>query len=203
VLWHDSSVSWWSTIRSVSVALGVNERPSATLGCDLGTTVFRETKRATQIANLGRRAHPLRADTISRLQRLFPHLDLTEVRVRSHSRLPPNRFRERGSIYAMTFGRTIYWRDELDEDDPRDIVALIHELVHVDQVRRFGGESGFACAYGAGYLEGGGQLPRYIRDPSAYHHNPLEAEAYSFEAAFRDPNGRVVPGSLPSPTPPP
>jgi len=197
---HNPYVSWWSTIRSVSDALGVRKRPSVPVGCELGTTVFRETKRAAQFANLGRRARPLRTDTIDRLQSVFPHLDLTEVRVRSRSRLPPNRFRERGSIYAMTFGTNIYWRDELNEDDPRDLVALIHELVHVDQVRRFGGESGFACAYGTGYLEGGGQLPRYIREPSAYHRNQLEAEAYSFEAAFRDRDGRVIPESLPSPT---
>ena len=41
----------------------------------------------------------------------------------------------------MTFGYTIYWRDELDESKPDDLVKLIHELVHVDQVRRNGGES--------------------------------------------------------------
>ena len=195
-------MSWWSTIRSVGDALGVYERHVVPVGCELGTTVFRETKRSAQIANLGRRACPLRADTIDRLQTLFPHLDLAEVRVRTRCRLPPNRFRERGSVYAMTFGNTIYWRDELDENDPRDLVKLIHELVHVDQARRHGGESGFACAYGTGYLEGGGRLPGYIDEPSAYHRNPLEAEAYSFEARFRDGAGRVVPESLPAPLEP-
>lgn len=195
-------VSWWSTVRSVGDALGVWERHIGPAGCELGTTVFRETRRSARIANVGRRARPLRVDTIDRLHTLFPHIDLTDVRVRTRCRLPSNTFRERGSIYAMTFGNTIYWRDDLDEDDPGDLVNLIHELVHVDQVRRHGGESGFACAYGIGYLEGGGRLPGYIDEPSAYHRNPLEAEAYSFEAGFRDRAGRVIPGSLPARTGP-
>jgi len=97
----------------------------------------------------------------------------------------------------MTFGNTIYFRDELDEHNPQNLVKLIHELVHVDQVRRHGGESGFACAYGRGYIEGGGTLPTYIADATPYHRNPLEAEAYTFDAQFRDAAGRVVPSRLP------
>jgi hypothetical protein len=135
---------------------------------------------------------PLPAATITRLQPWFSDLDLRVVRVRTRCRLPPNRFRERGSISAMTFGSTIYWRDGLDERDPDDLVRLMHELVHVDQVYRLGGESAFACAYGEGYLSGGGQVPAHIDDPTAYHRNPLEAEAYGFEARFRDAAGRVV-----------
>lgn len=185
-------------MRSVSDALGIWERRVVPVGCELGTTIFRETKRSAQIANVGRRPRPLRADTVRRLQQLFPHLDLRTIRVRTRCRLPANRFGERGSIYAMTFGNTIYWRDELDERDPGDLVHLIHEIVHVDQVRRHQGERGFACAYGMGYLEGGGDLPAYIAEPTAYHFNPLEAEAYSFEAQFRDAAGRVVPSSLPT-----
>jgi len=119
------------------------------------------------------------------------------VRVRMRCRLPSNRFHERGSIYAMTFGSTIYFRDELDEQNPAQLVHLIHELVHVDQVHRLGGETAFACEYGKGYVNGGGQLPAYIDDPSRYHRNPLESEAYSFEAQFRDERGRVAPDRLP------
>ena len=97
----------------------------------------------------------------------------------------------------MTFGSTIYWRDSLDERDPGDLVKLIHEIVHVDQVRRHEGESSFACEYGRGYIEGGGALPGYIGEPTAYHRNPLEAEAYTFEAQFRDDSGQVVATRLP------
>jgi hypothetical protein len=191
----------WSTIRSVGDAFGLWERRVVPVGCELGKTVFRETKRSAQIANFRRATRPLRARTIQRLQPLFPDLDLHRVRVRTRCRLPSNRFREHGSIYAMTFGTTIYWRDALDEDDPQDLVKLIHEIVHVDQVRRHGGETGFACAYGMGYIGGGGVLPAYIDDPTAYHRNPLEAEAYSFEAQFRDDRGKVVRSRLPSPGP--
>jgi hypothetical protein len=98
----------------------------------------------------------------------------------------------------MTFGYTIFWRDELDETKPDDLVRLIHELVHVDQVRRHGGESEFACQYGRGYIEGGGELPAYIADATAYHRNPLEAEAYTFDARFRDDGGHVVAAKLPA-----
>ncbi len=193
-------MSWWSTVRSVGDALGLWDRDVVPIGCELGRTVFRESKRSAQIANVGRPARPLRSDTIDRLQPLFPDLDLHRIRVRSRCRLPPNRFREQGSIYAMTFGNTIYWRDDLDELDPRALVKLIHEIVHVDQVRRHGGDMQFACAYGTGYLDGGGSLPAYIDHPTAYHRNPLEAEAYSFEAQFRDDRGRVLPERLPAPS---
>jgi hypothetical protein len=190
-------MSFWSTSRSVADALGLWKRHVVPVGWELGTTIFRETKRSAQIANVGRATRHLAPDTIDRLQPLFSELDLRVVRVRTRCRLPSNRFREHGSIYAMTFGNTIYWRDDLDETDPVDLVRLIHEIVHVDQVRRVGGESAFARTYGAGFLEGGGSLPGYIDDPSPYHRNPLEAEAYTFEARFRDGNGRVVPDRLP------
>jgi hypothetical protein len=46
----------------------------------------------------------------------------------------------------------------------------MHELVHVDQLRRRGdNEDRFACDYGKGYLEAGN-----------YRNNPLEEEAYDF-----------------------
>lgn len=185
-------MSWWSTVRAVGAALGIAERRLAPLGCALGRSVYRESRRAAQVVNALRPRRPLSATTIARVQPWFPELDLRAVRIRERCRLPPNRFRERGRVYAMTFGSTIYWRDELDERDPNDLVRLMHELVHVDQVRRHGGESAFACAYGEGYLSGGGQVPAHIDDPTAYHRNPLEAEAYGFEARFRDAAGHVV-----------
>jgi Domain of unknown function (DUF4157) len=184
-------------MRSVGGTLGIWQEHAVPVGCTVGRTIFTETKRSAQIANLGRSSRPLRPSTIRRLQPLFPGIDLHDVRIRTRCRLPSNRFRERGAIYAMTFGSTIYFRDELDEHSPAQLVHLIHELVHVDQVHRFGGETAFACEYGKGYVNGGGQLPAYIDDVSRYHRNPLESEAYSFEAQFRDEHGRVVPDRLP------
>ena len=166
------------------------------VGCALGKAVYRETKRATVIVNFHTRREQIPARAVAVLSPWFPDLDLADVGMRTRCRLPPNRFDTTGSIYAMTFGTTIYWRDEFDPDDAVDLVKLAHELVHVDQVRRLGGESSFACAYGTGYLNGGGELPPYLARLTAYHRNPLEAEAYRFESHFRDDRGRVLPGRL-------
>ena len=184
-------------MRSVGGTLGIWEEHAVPLGCSVGRAVFTETKRSARIANMNRSSRALQTGTIDRLQPLFPAVDLHDVRIKTRCRLPSNRFRESGSIYAMTFGSTIYFRDELDERNPRHLVQLIHELVHVDQVRRLGGEPQFACEYGKGYLSGGGRLPTYIDEPSAYHRNPLESEAYSFEAQFRDAQGRGRADRLP------
>jgi len=190
-------MGWWSTVRSVADALGVAPARVDPIGCDLGQRIYRETRRAAVIVNLARRPRPLGAATVARLQPLYPDTDLSTVRIRTRCRLPANRFADRGDIYAMTFGTTIFFRDEFDEDDPRDLIGLIHELVHVDQSRRLGGESAFSCEYGRSYLRGGGELPAYIDDPTDYHRNPMESEAYTFESRFRDAQGRVVPSRLP------
>lgn len=191
-------MGWWSTVQSIAGTLGVKSAHVDPLGCELGTRVFRETRRAAQIVNVRRPSRPLTPATVARLQPLYAHADLSTVRVRTRCRLPANRFAEDGSIYAMTFGSTIYFRDELDEQNPLQLVHLMHELVHVDQVAKLGGLAQFACAYGTGYLHGDGQLPAFIHEPTAYHRNPLEAEAYTFEARFRDEQGRVVASELPS-----
>ena len=191
-------MSWLGTLRSVGEALGVVEPPARSVGCTLGKAIYGETKRSAQIVNAARPRRALRPATKTLLRQLFPDLDVDQIRVRTKCRLPSNRFHRTGSIYAMTFGSTIYWRDELDEGNPRDLVKLIHETVHVDQARRLGGERGFACEYGKGYLLGGGEVPGFISRPTAYHRNPLESEAYTFEAGFRDEHGVVVPERLPA-----
>jgi hypothetical protein len=190
-------MSWLSTAKSVASSFGILDSHVRPAGCELGRNIYRETKRSAQIANVRRPKMPLSEKTKRRVQPLFKDLDLDAVRIRTNCRLPPNKFQSSGSIYAMTFGNTIYWRDEFDESDPIDLVKLIHELVHVDQVRRRGGEKNFACDYGKGYVEGHGELPDWISRPTAYHLNPLEAEAYSFESQFRDDRGRVLRSKLP------
>ncbi len=189
-------MGWFSTIRGLGNALGV-WKPVTSLGCSLGKTVYRETKRATRLANLARPLRRLRPETAATLAVLFPELDIDRIRYKTGCRLPPNRFRETGSIYAMTFGYTVYWRGSFDESDPGDFVNFVHEVMHADQFRRYGGESGFGCRYGEGYLNGGGSLPEYIQNPGMYELNPLEAEAYSFEATFQDDDGHVVKSRIP------
>jgi hypothetical protein len=192
-------VSWWSTIQATGSALGVLKPVSRPVGCTLGKTVYRETRRATTVANMRRPARPLTPVTQAILRQLFPDLAVEGIRVKDGCRLPPNRFDVDGHILAMTFGTNIFWAGLLDESKPRDLVNLFHEVVHVDQVRRLGGQEPFACAYGTGYINGGGDVPTSIRTPTAYHLNPLEAEAYRFEARFQDDHGRVRPERIPRP----
>ena len=184
-------------MRSLGETFGIVPKRASSIGCDLGRVVYRETRRAAQIANIRRPRRTLAPQTQAMLRSIFPDLDVGAIRVRTRCRLPANRFQPSGSIYAMTFGNTIYWRDDLDESDPVDLVRLIHETTHVDQVRRLGGEDRFACEYGIGYLQGGGALPSHIAKPTDYHRNPLEAEAYRKESQYRDDRGSVVPSRLP------
>src|SRR5262245_16877035 len=132
------------TVRSVGEALGLWKSRVEPIGCSIGKVAFRETKRSAQLANLTRPSEPLKDGTQTMLRKLFPDLDVSRIRVRRGCRLPANRFDVRGSTYAMTFGYSIYWRDAvLDEDDPVDLVKLIHEVMHVEQTRRLGGEAKF------------------------------------------------------------
>ena len=194
-------MSLWSSLRSIASAFGIGREQVMPVGCTLGRAVYRETKRTAQLANVTRPWQELEPDSLEMLRQLFPELAVEKIRYRTRCRLPSNRFRQTGRIYAMTFGYSIYWRGDFDERDPRQMVDFIHEVVHVDQARRFGSEAAFACEYGKGYLEGGGQLPATIRNPTAYHRNPLEAEAYRFEAEFQDELGRAVPDRIPWPDP--
>jgi hypothetical protein len=178
-------MSFFGTLKSIGKATGIWNARIRPVGCSLGKVVYREAKRSAQIANLRRPRRELSDAVKAELAPYFPHLDLDKIRLRTKCRLPPNRFNTSGSIYAMTFGYTIYWRDEFDESNPREISKLAHEVMHVDQVRRNGGEAGFACAYGQGYVAGDGDVPDHISRPTAYHRNPMEAEAYRFEARFR------------------
>ncbi len=190
-------MSLLGTLRSIGETFGIVPSRTTSLGCSTGKIVYRETRRAAQLANIMRPRRPLEPATQAMLQSIFPDLDASSIRIRTRCRLPANRFQPTGSIYAMTFGTSMYWRDDLDESDPRDLVRIIHEATHVDQVHRFGGEDAFACEYGVGYLRGGGELPPHIDEPTDYHRNPLEAAAYRTEARYRDERGRVVASRLP------
>jgi hypothetical protein len=50
----------------------------------------------------------------------------------------------------------------------------VHELVHVEQYRKFRFEDAFACAYGVRYADAG----------LSYEDNPLEAEAFAVQEAY-------------------
>jgi hypothetical protein len=141
------------------------------VGCMAGVLAYAAARTACRIRNAGRRRLSLPAEVVRRFAPLFPALDLTRVRVCPGASLPPNWLGPRVfRADGITFGNEIF----VVADDPfanrRALRLLLHELVHVDQVRRLGGERAFACAYGRGYVEGG-----------SYRENPLEREAYEIE----------------------
>jgi hypothetical protein len=70
----------------------------------------------------------------------------------------------------MTFGYRVYFQEAGIEKTDSGLKLLMHELVHIDQLRKRGdSEFRFASDYGEGYLRAGN-----------YRDNPLEIEAYDF-----------------------
>ena len=136
-----------------------------------GIAIYNAAKMAAAAANMRRRDRKLCDETISRLQPLFLKLNLKRVTFKINASLPANWFKSADTIAAMTFGYRIYFKKADIEKTERGLSLLIHELVHVDQVRRRGNsETAFAGDYGAGFLEAG-----------SYRKNPLEVEAYDFQ----------------------
>lgn len=140
-------------------------------GCAAGTLVYGLARTACHARNLHRPRERLPAAVLTLMRPHFPALDLGAVRVCRNASLPPNWFPPGRDVAGMAFGNVIFLALDDYTRSARGLRLLMHELVHVDQVRRAGGERAFACAYGRGYLEGGG-----------YRGNPLEEEAYAFVA---------------------
>ena len=137
-----------------------------------GVAIYFGAKAAVELANFGRTRQKLSAATKRKLAPLFPKLDLGRVRIRTGCTLPGNWFQAAGKVRAMTFGYTVYFRAKSVQSTRRGLNDLMHELVHVDQVRRRrNDETRFARDYGKGFLSGG-----------SYAKNPLEVEAYAFVA---------------------
>ena len=113
---------------------------------------------------------------------LFPGVPLDRVFYIENATLSANHFN--GSTDAMTFSHVeiagvnfaymIYVDDVIDDKVIADRGLMIHELVHVDQYRKFRFEDAFACAYGVGFAGSG----------FSYEDNPLEAEAFAVQDAY-------------------
>ena len=116
---------------------------------------------------------------------LFPSVPLDRVFYIENANLSANHFK--GGTDAMTFSHVeiagvnfaymIYVDDVIDDNVLSDRALMIHELVHVDQYRKFGFEDAFACAYGVGFAGAG----------FSYRDNPLEAEAFAVQAEYQNP----------------
>ena len=113
---------------------------------------------------------------------LFPDVPLDRVFYIENATLSANHFKS--GTDAMTFSHVelagvnfaymIYVDDVIDDTQKTDRALMIHELVHVDQYRKFRFEDAFACAYGIGFASAG----------FSYKDNPLEAEAFAVQDVY-------------------
>lgn len=136
-----------------------------------GVAIYDAAKAAALLTNIPRKRRKLKDSTKKLMKKYFPQLKLGKVRYSINANLPANWFEHPNKVDAMTFGHWIVFKGSRIQGTKRGLSLLMHELVHVDQVRRFGGEHAFASRYGQGYLKGG-----------SYRNNPLEVEAYDFVA---------------------
>jgi hypothetical protein len=158
--------------------------------CLAGQVVYRVAKAGNTVTNIYRPPRLLPSEFQSTMVSVFGGSDLTTaintadfglVLYVDDALLSANWFG--GSTSAMCFGTTsalgvtigglIFVDDAWDASDNEDRELMAHELVHTTQYRRFINESGFACAYGIGYAQGGFE----------YLTNPMEVEARAFVTA--------------------
>jgi ElaB/YqjD/DUF883 family membrane-anchored ribosome-binding protein len=115
---------------------------------------------------------------------LFPSVPLDRVFYVENATLSANHFKSgtdamtfsHVEIAGVNFAYMIYVDDVIDDTKLDDRALMIHELVHVDQYRKFRFEDAFACAYGVGFAGAG----------FSYADNPLEAEAFAIQDAYKN-----------------
>jgi hypothetical protein len=135
-------------------------------GCAGGIAIYNGAKGVAYFINADRPSKQMPEKTQKIMRPFFPKLKLCRVRYRTNAQLPGNWFKD--DVSAMTFGYTIFFKG--GHIRQKHLALLMHELVHVDQVRRLGdSEETFACKYGEGFLKGG-----------SYERNPMEIEAREF-----------------------
>jgi hypothetical protein len=138
------------------------------MGCIGGLIVYFGFKWLARLGNFHRIRQHLSPEAIARWQPLYPNVDLQRVVIKDHANIPANWFRFLPHTDAQAFHYRIYTQFTFNENDPRFIKLLLHELVHSEQVARLGGEFKFGCTYGMGFAEHG------------YWDHPLEIEARDF-----------------------
>lgn len=172
----ESLVQWvWEVIK------GLGQFLAAVGACLGGEIVYRIAKADNVIANALRPYLPIPEGVRNRLAGIFPNDSFRSVFWIDQASLAANHFKS--GTDGMTFGmpvtpigfpgNAIYLKPRFDFSDPTFKRLLVHELVHVRQYQKFGGELGFACAYGIGYAKAGFD----------YRKNPMEVEAYRFVEA--------------------
>ncbi|MFB3891063.1 MAG: hypothetical protein ACE15C_03460 [Phycisphaerae bacterium] len=153
-------------------------------GCVGGRAVYFAARELCFMRNHLRPRMALWPDTMRIMEFFLPKLDLRRVRFCEGCSLPPNWFTKSGMFQGITFGYTIFLSGKDYQRSWLGLMVLLHELVHVDQVRRRrDSESRFACDYGKGFLAAGN-----------YRDNPMEVEA--FDLVTRNPLPISLPASL-------
>ena len=153
-------------------------------GCSGGVAIYFTARESARLRNVQRKERKLWSSTKVVMKKFFPKLDLDKVEFCINSSLPANWFESPDKVQAMTFGTRMYFKGSNIQKSRAGLKLLMHELVHIDQIRRKGGETAFACAYGKGYLESG-----------SYRQNPLEVEAFNFV----DKHGSSLPDGVKKP----
>jgi vacuolar-type H+-ATPase subunit H len=158
-------------------------RAIAMLGaCLAGQIVHDLAEAGNVVANILKSPQTLPQAFRDDVRPLFPAVALEDVRFIQNASLTANMFGDgtsamtfmRPEVLGVTLGYMIYVADGWDPAVPADRALMVHELVHVDQYRRFRFEDAFACAYGIGFASAG----------FSYEDNPLEAEAFAVQHAF-------------------
>jgi len=134
-----------------------------------GILGFYTSKGLVKIVNIRKVARKISPDTAARLKVLFPGMPLDSVTIIYNAWLPAHIFNK--AIEGMTFHNTIYVTRYHIQHNYAGFILLIHELVHIKQIRE-SGEIAFACNYGMQLLSYGGYSSKM----------PLENEAYAFVA---------------------
>jgi hypothetical protein len=132
-----------------------------------GIVGFFVSKSLAQIVNRRKTVCRITPEIANRLNPLFPGMQFSNIRIIGNAWLPAHLFNR--SIEGMTFRNRIYvtHRDVLHTH--AGFMLLVHELVHIKQIRE-SGEITFACRYGEQFLLNGGYNEKM----------PYEREAYEF-----------------------
>lgn len=132
-----------------------------------GFLVYYASKALARIVNLRKKSHGISPETAKRLNVLFPGMPFRNIRIVCRAWLPAHLFNR--SIEGMTFRNRIYVTHREVQNSHKGFLLLVHELVHVKQIRE-SGEFLFACRYGEQFVTNGGYSAAM----------PLEHEAYDF-----------------------
>jgi ABC-type transporter Mla subunit MlaD len=152
--------------------------------CLAGIVVHTLAEADNVILNFGKMPKALPQSFRDEVKGIFPNVPFEKVFYIENASLSANHFGKFAD--AMTFmnpeiagvnlGYMIYLDDAWDQTTKRGKGLMVHELVHVEQYRRFKVEDAFACAYGIGYANAGFD----------YATNPLEAEAFAVQKAYEN-----------------